>query len=180
MTARFKKIAIVCAGLILAFSAALLIPIAGTDTSVEENWKQTLNWVRDDFPRVRHISTDELAELLQEQTDIALLDTREPEEYEISHLKGAVLAQDVGDALDALEDRTRDELVVVYCSVGYRSSNLAAKLARQGYSNVVNVEGSIFKWANENRPIYRGNKEVSKVHPYDDEWGQLLERKFWP
>lgn len=166
--------------LALAFSTTLLSPVAYSDSSFQKLWHDTLTMVRQDFPRVQHISTEELAKMLDAHSDISLLDTREPEEYEISHLKGAVLAEDVGDALDALENRNRDDLVVVYCSVGYRSSNIANKLARRGFSNVVNVEGSLFKWANENRPIYRGDTEAKKVHPYDDEWGRLLDRKFWP
>ncbi len=164
----------------LASGTALQLPIAFADPSAQELWHETLTMVRKDFPHVQHVSTEELAKILEEQPDITLLDTREPEEYQISHIKGAVLAEDVGEALDALENQTRDDLVVLYCSVGYRSSHIANKLRRRGFTNVVNVEGSLFKWANENRPIYRGDSEVSKVHPYDDDWGRLLDRKFWP
>ncbi len=166
--------------LLFSLSYLLLMQITLADTVSEKLWEDTLSMVREDFPRVQQISTDELAAVLEERTDFTLLDTREAEEYEVSHIQGAVLAEGVRDALKALQDKRREDLVIVYCSVGYRSSNIANKLARRGFTNVVNVEGSLFKWANENRPVFSGDKVVDKVHPYDEYWGRLLDRKYWP
>lgn len=40
---------------------------------------------------------------------------------------------------------------------------------------VYNLEGSLFKWANENRPIVDRNGAITeKVHPYNSVWGKLL------
>ena len=82
-------------------------------------------------------------------------------------------------ALDALEPKDSEHTVVVYCSVGYRSSQLAQELRRQGFENVFNLEGSLFQWANEGRPLYRGKERAYRAHPYDEEWGQLLDKRFW-
>ena len=43
--------------------------------------------------------------------------------------------------------------------------------------NAVNVEGSLFRWANEGRPVYRGVEKLedAKVHPYNDTFGKLLD-----
>ena len=166
--------------LFFSLSYLLLAQVTYADTVSEKRWEDTLSMVREDFPRVQHISTDELAAILEEHTDFTLLDTREPEEYEVSHIQGAILAEGVRDALKVLKDKSREDLVIVYCSVGYRSSNIAKKLTRRGFTNVVNVEGSLFKWANENRPVFSGDKVVDKVHPYDEDWGRLLDRKYWP
>jgi len=165
--------------LFFSLSYLLLAQVTLADTVSEKLWEDTLSMVRKDFPRVQHISTDELAAILEEQGDFTLLDTREPEEYEVSYIQGAFLAEGVRDALKVLKDKSREDLVIVYCSVGYRSSNIAKKLARLGFTNVVNVEGSLFKWANENRPVFSGDKAVDKVHPYDEDWGRLLDRKYW-
>jgi len=62
--------------------------------------------------------------------------------------------------------------------VGYRSSILARKLQTLGFKEVHNLEGSIFKWANEGRPLVQGQTTVHKVHPYNAHWGRLLERKY--
>ena len=43
------------------------------------------------------------------------------------------------------------------------------------YTNVRNLDGSIFQWANEGRPLVRGNQRVQDVHPYDENWGRLLD-----
>ena len=64
---------------------------------------------------------------------------------------------------------------MTYCSAGYRSGKLAERLQAAGYTNVRNLDGSIFKWANERRPLVRGESEpVTKVHPYSAIWGRLL------
>jgi hypothetical protein len=73
--------------------------------------------------------------------------------------------------LDTLD---RDAPVVVYCSVGYRSAKVTAALQERGFTQVANLKGSIFRWANEGRPVVRGSTGVREVHPYDHTWGTLL------
>jgi 3-mercaptopyruvate sulfurtransferase SseA len=62
----------------------------------------------------------------------------------------------------------------VYCSVGYRSARIVERLRAAGHSDVRNLRGSIFQWANEGRPVVRGDSTVHKVHPFDATWGRLL------
>lgn len=136
----------------------------------------TQRMIRDKFPAVPQISTAELSNWFESQdkdTPI-LLDVREPEEYAVSHLAGARRASDLQSALALLGDTPKDRPIVVYCSVGYRSSRLAEELREKGYGRVQNLEGSIFVWANEGRPIYRDGEPVREVHPYNWIWGQLL------
>jgi hypothetical protein len=64
--------------------------------------------------------------------------------------------------------------IVTYCSVGYRSGAFAERLRSAGFTNVVNLEGSIFRWANEGRPLFRSARPVTEVHPYNRTWGLLL------
>jgi hypothetical protein len=64
--------------------------------------------------------------------------------------------------------------IVTYCAVGYRSGALATKLREAGFTSVRNLEGSIFQWANEHRPLVRGDEPVTTVHPYSSLWGRLL------
>jgi rhodanese-related sulfurtransferase len=108
-----------------------------------------------------------------------LLDIREPEEFEVSHLKHAKLADSKRVAMTLLKNTGRDDPVVLYCSVGYRSSKMAQELQEAGFRNVHNLEGSIFQWRNEGKPVYRDGVMVPQVHPYDRNWGQLLRREFW-
>lgn len=165
----------------LAFAMLLLVQAAWPAQApqerpvAEERWAETLRFVRETFPDVPQLSTERLAELLAEGADVALLDARSKEENATSHLQGAVRATSVRTARDALEEHGGEPTVVVYCSVGYRSSRLAQQLKAQGIENVFNLEGSLFKWANEDRPVYRDSEQVRSVHPFDDDWGTLLQ-----
>jgi 3-mercaptopyruvate sulfurtransferase SseA len=58
--------------------------------------------------------------------------------------------------------------------VGYRSSELATRLQRAGQTNVTNLEGSIFQWANEGRALEASGKPATRVHPYNEKFGRLL------
>lgn len=138
-------------------------------------WATLKKTIRMTYPDVRHISTDSLARWLADSTSTPLLlDTRSADEYEVSHLRGARRLDPAADAFDALEGVPRDTSIVTYCSVGYRSSALAQRLTEAGFTNVVNLEGSLFQWANEGRPVYRDASAVRQVHPYDETWGRLL------
>ena len=140
----------------------------------EERWAETLRFVRETFPDVPQLPTERLAELLVEGTDVVLLDARSKEEFATSHLQGAVRATSVRMARNALEEHGGKPTVVVYCSVGYRSSRLAEQLRAQGIENVFNLEGSLFKWANEGRPVYqRIRSRFSLLHPFDDGLGRV-------
>jgi rhodanese-related sulfurtransferase len=125
------------------------------------------------YPEVRTISVQDAHEMLLSGRQVVLLDVREPEEYAISHLKGAVRARTIGEAVPIL---TPDDVpIIVYCSVGYRSSELAVALMGQGYTNVLNLEGAIFEWSHAALPLYREDQLVREVHPFDETWGRLLD-----
>ena len=144
-------------------------------------WERALRLVREAFPEVPQMTTRQLAAIRADDAvpDILLLDARTAPEFNVSHLPGAVLASNTRMALDALVANDSERTVVVYCSVGYRSSRLAEELGARGFENVFNLEGSLFQWANEGRPLYRGDKRVYQAHPFDEEWGQLLDKRFW-
>jgi len=132
--------------------------------------------VRKRFPDVRQLPVPELAAWLADtnRPQPLLLDVRQAEEFATSHLPGAqrVDPKAKAEAIQGLAAGGRP--VVMYCSVGYRSSELARRLMSAGVTNVFNLEGSIFQWANEGRPLASTNGPASKVHPYNDRWGALL------
>jgi len=132
--------------------------------------------IRRDFPEVARLSVTELdARLRQPGPAPLLLDVRAAREYQISHLKGARRADDITTARRWLGDAPPEREVVVYCSVGQRSANLARQLSRAGYTHVRNLEGSLFEWANTGHPVYRGEEVVGVVHPFNEKWGRLLD-----
>ncbi len=139
--------------------------------------------VRSRFPDVPQLQPAELASWLADTNRVQpiLIDVRTEPEYRISHLPGAIRISPSakGQELEPIVAQSRP--LVVYCSVGYRSSDLATRLRKAGQTNVLNLEGSIFAWANENRPLVTdGNKPVRVVHPYNRTFGKLLNKDRWP
>lgn len=136
--------------------------------------------IRSRFPDVAQMSTVKLAGLMAAENGDkpVLIDVRAPEEFEVSRIRGAKRAASEHDALQVLMNIDKDYPIVLYCSVGYRSAQLADKLRRRGYSKVFNLEGAIFQWANEGRPVYSDSGRVYRVHPYDRRWGRLLDEKY--
>lgn len=67
--------------------------------------------------------------------------------------------------------------MVFYCSVGYRSSALAAQIHGSFPTNeIFNLQGGIFNWHNERRDLVNEKGVSEDIHPYDKYWGRLLER----
>ena len=168
---------------VLAFALRLAMCAGVAASAQEEGEDRTMSWslrlkaIRDRFPTVSQISPDTLQSWLDEspqRENLLLFDAREPEEYAVSHLQGTQPAPSKDEALKALQGVSSNQRIVLYCSVGYRSSELAQFLMKKGYTEVYNLEGSIFAWANEGRPVYRGKERVKVVHPYDRIWGRLL------
>lgn len=82
------------------------------------------------------------------------------------------------------------DTVVCFCSVGYRSAKMVQMIQdeflrrNEDFSQmaVFNLEGSIFKWANEDRVMVdiHGN-QTTFCHPYSTIWGKFLDnaRRKW-
>lgn len=104
------------------------------------------------------------------------LDAREPREYEVSHLKGAVYAGYDHFDLSSLAHVSKDQEIIVYCSVGYRSEKISEKLRAAGYKRVSNLYGGIFEWVNQGHPVCDAQGTTSKVHAYDRTWGIWLNK----
>lgn len=130
--------------------------------------------IRGEFPTVPGTSVRELAARMQAAKAPLLLDARSRNEFAVSHIPGSTRAETSEAALQALGDSAKDREVVVYCSVGYRSARLAQELRGAGYSAVVNLEGSIFEWANTGHTVHSDGKPAKTVHPFNAEWGRLL------
>ena len=157
-----------------------LFVVTQVNCSREEplDWDQVASLVDSEFPGLPTLTTTELQNAISADRPVLLLDVRAPDEFAISHLQGAQRADTVETAVAILATADPDALVVAYCSVGYRSAALVQELRDRGI-DAANLEGSIFRWANENRPVYRGANPVREVHPFDDSWGTLLERDLW-
>ena len=140
-------------------------------------WSQLKKEIRETFPTVRQLTILDFARLRQSASEKpVILDIREKEEYEVSHLLGARNVPP-GNPVGSLE-LPQDRTIVCYCSVGYRSSEMAAQLQEAGYTKVYNLEGSIFEWVNTGRKVVDAQGTTKKVHGFDLEWSKLLKPEF--
>jgi len=110
-----------------------------------------------------------------EKVDWVILDARELEEFEVSHLQGAVFVGYNNFSTEKLGALGKDHNIVVYCSVGYRSERIGEKLLLAGYNKVYNLRGGIFDWMNNgNKVVDSSGNEVRRVHGYNRKWSRWL------
>ncbi len=87
------------------------------------------------------------------EDDFVLIDVREPNEFEIVSIPGAVLIPK-GEFLDgsALEKLPGDRRIILHCKVGGRSAEALAVVKGAGYSDAVHVGGGILQWIAQVEP----------------------------
>jgi len=123
---------------------------------------------------VPYISVQELA---MPKTNAIILDAREIKEYNVSHLKDAIYVGYEDFQIDSVQKKlpNKDSKIVVYCSLGIRSEEVAEKLKKAGYTNVFNLYGGILEWKNNNFTIYDSEeKETENVHTFNGAWSKWL------
>lgn len=110
-----------------------------------------------------------------EKEDFFILDTRTPDEYQMSHIRDAHYMNYSHPDYALLKDISKETPIVVYCSIGYRSEKIGRKLQKMGYTHVFNLYGSIFEWVNEGYPIVDPQGQVTnKIHTYNKRWSQYV------
>jgi rhodanese-related sulfurtransferase len=136
--------------------------------------------------QIVQMSSDAVLDLLDDKAGkVLLFDVREPDEFAVSHLPGAIrLAPDASIDQFYKHYGTRLEgiMPIFYCSVGRRSNALAEAVAAHGRLDTkrqpitpTNLRGGIFRWHNEAKPLVNVQGTTDQVHPYNGFWRRLLE-----
>lgn len=123
---------------------------------------------------VPYMSVQELA---MPKTIAILLDTREQSEYEVSHLQNAIHVGYDNFDIETVTEKITDKsaIIVVYCSLGIRSEDIAEQLKTAGYTNIYNLFGGIFEWKNNDFMVYNSeDKPTENVHAFSKEWSKWL------
>lgn len=138
--------------------------------------------VQERFHTVQHLTAQDLKTL--DPANLVIFDVREKGEYAVSHLSNAIRVDPDTRASEFMRKHAGSiagKTVLVYCSVGVRSSALAARLSRalkrEAGTKIYNLTGGIFQWHNEGRPLARGAETTRYVHPYNRSWGELISNK---
>jgi rhodanese-related sulfurtransferase len=111
----------------------------------------------------REIAADMLTHLLEAGSTLALVDVREPGEYNLAHIPGASSVP--RRQLEARMGRLvpfRGVSVVVCDDTGRRAALAANTLERLGYRDVAVLEGGVNRWASRNLPTEWGTNVPSK------------------
>lgn len=100
---------------------------------------------------VPRVSASELANELNSAEPPKLLDVREPDEVEVSMIKGAVHVP-LGELASRVAELDKDASWVVYCRSGARSASAVRFLTKSGFKNVRNLDGGIIAYAHQVEP----------------------------
>ncbi|MBC3757123.1 rhodanese-like domain-containing protein [Hyunsoonleella sp. SJ7] len=125
---------------------------------------------------IPYISVDSLYQI---QNEVILLDSREEKEFKTSHLKDAICVGydhfNLENTINQLPDK--NVKIVVYCSLGIRSEDIAEKLKKAGYTNVLNLYGGIFEWKNNDLEVLN-SKEIptDSIHTFSASWSKWLKK----
>lgn len=103
------------------------------------------------------------------------LDARERNEYDVSHIQGALWVGYDDFDMARLAGVPKETPLVVYCSVGYRSEKISERLLAAGYTNVANLYGGVFEWKNQDHPVVDPQGQpTEEVHAFNRTWGIWL------
>lgn len=94
------------------------------------------------YPHV--ITNEQLVSKLDEQNSL-VLDVREPAEYVFGHIPGSCSIP-FGELEEKLTELPKDKEIYVICRTGRRSDLAAQLLAKNGFTNVVNVVPGMSQW----------------------------------
>src|SRR6266536_1864722 len=97
--------------------------------------------------QIREATPAEAKTLFERKEPVVYLDIREPNEWNMGHIPGAVHLPrgNLESKVEGMMDRSRK--VIVYCAHGNRSALAALTLKQMGYDDVASMSGGIAGWA---------------------------------
>ena len=96
------------------------------------------------------VNVQDLKKMRDEGADFALVDVREPHEYEICNLEGELIP--LNTLSDRLGELDKDRHTVVHCRSGGRSAKAVNAMREAGFTNVWNLQGGILAWSDQVDP----------------------------
>ena len=112
---------------------------------------------------VENLSAKNFKSFLNKEQNGILIDVRTPEETATGHLKDATLINYYGnDFMDKIAMVRRDVPIFIYCRSGGRSSVVAKKMKKIGFTKIYNMIGGIGAWNDANFSIVRTTSEPKK------------------
>ncbi len=157
-------------------AAVIISACSGPDASDLDQVHQS---IATRYSDVAHISFVDLKGAVR--NEFVIFDVREKEEFQVSHVSGAIWVDPDMTAVEFLRKFghvAKDKKAIFYCSVGERSSRMAQRVSSVAPDlSVYNLEKGIFGLHNAELPLTSAQGRTDFIHPYDDKWGELVERQ---
>lgn len=110
------------------------------------SWKETGKSI----DKIESVSAEELAKLKTEK-NVKIVDARKPSEFEAEHAEGAILYP-LDFINDHLNDLDKKETTYLHCRSGYRSVIAISILKKNGYTNMIDIQGGFAAMEKTNIP----------------------------
>ena len=100
------------------------------------------------------MSASEAGQRLRTQPAPVVLDVRQPDEYRLGHIAGAMLIP-LGELSQRLKELPREREILCVCRSGNRSRSAVQQLTAQGFK-AVNLSGGMIAWEQAGLPLKKG------------------------
>lgn len=117
-----------------------------------EGGEETLQANPQRIRQVHRVTAQALAEELQSEKAITVVDIRTAKEYESGHIEGS-LNLPLNQLSKRLSEVPREGQVVIHCQGGYRSSIGTSLLQREGFDNLLDLVGGFQAWNASHLPV---------------------------
>lgn len=155
----------------MRFILLFLLIIPGISFGQSKAYQDLLNKYYDGFPTITVLEAKEKIGT----KGTFFLDTRMKKEYNVSHIKNAIHVGYDDFSIKRISYIPKNAVIIVYCSIGVRSQDIGKKLKKAGYTNVRNLYGGLFHWANSGFPMINSSgKKTTSIHGYSKEWGKWV------
>ena len=139
--------------------------------------KNFLNLISDCLGDVQEIMPWDLEERLEANSELLIVDVREPYEYDAMHIENSILAPrgilesacewDYEETIPELV-KARQREVVVVCRSGYRSVLAAFSMKMLGFENVVSLKTGLCGWNDFEQPLVNAEGQAVDIDDADD------------
>jgi rhodanese-related sulfurtransferase len=166
----------------LMLALALALPPATAFAGGQMSLIELERKVAQDYRGVAHVLPEQLEAQMQAPANLLLLDARAADEIAVSRLPGAIAVDPDMSAADFAQRFgavAKDRDIIIYCSVGVRSSKLATRVREammaKGARRVANLQGGIFAMHNTGRGLVDRLGHTDLVHPYSWWWSGYID-----
>ena len=130
-------------------------PICGTHPTITEliDYEEFcgLN-LPDETPVLEEITVSELSDQIENNSEVQIIDVREPHEYEIGKIPNSKLIP-LNEVVNRMKEIDQSRTAIIQCKSGGRSAKAIAALQENGYKGkLLNLKGGILAWSDEIDP----------------------------